>query len=138
MRLQVDGEAANPQLKLETGDGQVLESQAAWDELEARLGAAVPAGNLRFWMLGLAAPGEHRWQPPDAQGVTRLEQDGWSIDYQQYSDEPGLRVPSRIRAKQWRGQRAHRRRSLAAPMKQTASANSPSPGRRERARGEGS
>lgn len=99
VRLQVDGEAANPQLRLEAGEGKVLESQAAWDELEARLGASVPAGNLRFWMLGLAAPGEHRWQEPDTRGVTRLEQGGWLIDYQQYSAEPGLRVPSRMRAK---------------------------------------
>jgi outer membrane lipoprotein LolB len=99
VRLQVDGEAAHPQLRLETADGQVLESQAAWDELESRLGAAVPAGNLRFWMLGLAAPGEHRWQAPDAQGKTLLEQEGWQIEYQQFSAEPGLRVPARIRAK---------------------------------------
>lgn len=98
VRLQVSGAADDPQLKLETGDGQMLESDAAWSELESRLGAPVPAGNLRFWMLGLAAPGEHQWHEPDAAGVTRLDQDGWAIDYQNYSQEPGLRVPSRMRA----------------------------------------
>lgn len=98
VRLQVTGDADHPQLNLETGDGRMLESAAAWNELEARLGAPVPAGNLRFWMLGLAAPGEHQWHEADAQGVTRLDQDGWTIDYQNYSDEPGLRVPSRMRA----------------------------------------
>jgi outer membrane lipoprotein LolB len=98
VHLQVDGDADHPQLKLDTADGRTLESDEAWHELEARLGAPVPAGNLRFWMLGLAAPGEHQWKEEDAQGVTRLEQGGWQIDYQNYSTEPGLKVPMRIRA----------------------------------------
>jgi outer membrane lipoprotein LolB len=98
VRLEVEGEAANPQLRLQTGDGKTLESQAAWDELESRLGAPVPAGNLRYWMLGIAAPGEHTWHEPGADGVKTLEQGGWRIDYQDYSDEPGAHVPMKIRA----------------------------------------
>ncbi|HKE94910.1 MAG TPA: lipoprotein insertase outer membrane protein LolB [Povalibacter sp.] len=98
VRLQVEGSAADPVVKLRTGDGATLESQAAWDELEARLGAPVPAGSLRFWMLGVAAPGEHQWHEPNAQGVKTLEQDGWRIDYQQYSDDAGAHVPVRMRA----------------------------------------
>src|ERR1043165_543900 len=53
--LQLSGDPDNPQLRLQTGD-QVLESEQAVAELEARLGAAVPAGRLRYWMLGVAAP----------------------------------------------------------------------------------
>ena len=98
IHLEVDGDAANPTLKVETAKGQVLESDAAWNELESQLGAPVPAGNLRFWMLGLAAPGDHEWRPQDVDGVTRLLQGGWQIDYQNYSAEPGLNVPMRIRA----------------------------------------
>lgn len=98
VRLQMRGAAANPDLRLETGDGRVLESTAAWDELEARLGAQVPAGNLRYWMLGLAAPGEHRWLEQNAEGVVTLEQGGWRIDYQRYSTDPGARVPVKMRA----------------------------------------
>lgn len=98
VRLQLRGPASKPDLRLETGDGQVLESTAAWDELEARLGASVPAGNLRYWMLGLAAPGEHRWQEQNEEGAATLEQGGWRIDYQRYSTDPGARVPVRMRA----------------------------------------
>jgi outer membrane lipoprotein LolB len=98
VRLQMQGSAERPDLRLETGNGQTLESDAAWRELEARLGAAVPAGSLRYWMLGLAAPGEHRWLEPAADGTTTLEQGGWRIDYQRYSDEPGVRVPVKFRA----------------------------------------
>jgi len=97
LHMKVTGSAAAPELELETGDGK-LESQAAWDALEARLGAILPAGNLRFWMLGIAAPGEHRWLEPGADGVVTLEQSGWRIDYQRYSDDSGAHVPVRINA----------------------------------------
>lgn len=97
LHMRVSGSASAPELELETGDGK-LESQAAWDALEARLGAILPAGHLRFWMLGIAAPGEHRWLEPGADGVVTLEQSGWRIDYQRYSDDAGAHVPVRIRA----------------------------------------
>jgi outer membrane lipoprotein LolB len=98
VRLHLKGEGARPQLKLETANGQTLESDAAWSELEARLGAAVPAGNLRYWMLGLAAPGEHQWHENNEEGVVTLEQGGWRIDYQRYSSDPGARVPVKLQA----------------------------------------
>lgn len=85
-------------LKLQTSDGLTLQSDAAWEELQHRLGTAVPAGNLRYWMLGIAAPGEHQWHEENTVGVTTLEQDGWRIDYQRFSAEPGARVPLRMTA----------------------------------------
>lgn len=99
VRLQMtgSGSGAAPRLKMETGDGQVFEADAAWSELESRLGARVPADKLRYWMLGLPAPGEHRWLSDPASEMPMLEQDGWRIEYQ-YSDTFGARLPRRIRA----------------------------------------
>ena len=98
VHLEMSGDGANPDLTLQTSDGQTLQSDAAWNELQTRLGAAVPAGNLRFWMLGLAAPGEHQWHEANAEGIVALEQGGWRIEYQKYSDEFGARVPMRMTA----------------------------------------
>ena len=98
VRLEMSGAGGNPNLVLQTSDGRKLESDAAWSELQTQLGASVPAGNLRFWMFGLAAPGEHLWHEVNAEGIVTLEQGGWRIDYQQYSDEPGARVPMRMTA----------------------------------------
>jgi outer membrane lipoprotein LolB len=98
VHLELSGAADDPSLTLRTSDGRTLESAAAWSELQSRLGAAVPAGSLRFWMLGLAAPGEHRWHEANENGVVTLEQGGWRIDYQRYSDEAGARVPMRMNA----------------------------------------
>lgn len=98
VRLQVAGAPGNPELRLQTGDGVMLEAQAAWSELEARLGATLPAANLRYWLLGLAAPGAHRWSEPGADGEISLEQQGWRIDYQRYSNQFGARLPVRLLA----------------------------------------
>lgn len=98
VHLEMRGSGGTPELTLQTSDGRKLESDAAWSELQSRLGAAVPAGNLRFWMLGIAAPGEHQWHEANENGVVTLEQGGWRIDYQRYSDEPGARVPMRMTA----------------------------------------
>lgn len=98
VRLQLQGPGAQPDLVLETSDGHKVESDAAWAELQARLGAAVPAGHLRYWLLGVAAPGDHQWLEPTSPGVVSLAQDGWRIDYQRFTDEPGLRVPLRMNA----------------------------------------
>jgi outer membrane lipoprotein LolB len=98
VRLQVTGDASHPELQLQTGDGATLQSDAAWSELESRLGAVLPAGNLRYWLLGLAAPGEHEWHPVNEAGEVTLEQQGWRIDYQRYSEDAGAKVPVRLRA----------------------------------------
>jgi outer membrane lipoprotein LolB len=98
VNLKLRGDAAHPRVELRSSNGQSFEGDAAWRELEARLGAPVPAGYLRYWMLGVPAPGEHQWLARDPQGSATLEQSGWQIEYQQYSDDPGARVPVRIRA----------------------------------------
>jgi len=98
VRLELRGAPDQPEIELQTGDGEVLEAEAAWTELETRLGATLPAGYLRYWLLGLAAPGEHRWREAGSTGEVSLEQQGWRIDYQRYSDEFGARLPVRLRA----------------------------------------
>ena len=98
VHLEMRGTGSTPDLKLQTSDGLTLQSAAAWEELQNRLGTSVPAGNLRYWMLGVAAPGEHQWHEENANGVTTLEQDGWRIDYQRFSAERGARVAMRISA----------------------------------------
>ena len=97
VRMHLRGSGSTPDVKLETADGHTLEADAAWAELETRLGAPVPAAQLRYWLLGLAAPGDHQWLEQSEDGAV-LEQSGWRIDYQKYSNEPGVRVPVRLRA----------------------------------------
>ena len=97
VRIQMQGDGPNPELQLETANGQRLTADAAWAELEARLGAPVPAGQLRYWLRGLPAPGPHQWlKQSEAEAV--LEQSGWRIEYQQFDTAAGPRLPKRMRA----------------------------------------
>jgi outer membrane lipoprotein LolB len=90
LRLLIDDQA----LRIDIGDGQILESAAAESELASRLGAVVPAQSLRYWLLGLPAPGEHAWlQTGD---TAALEQNAWRIDYQKYAVSEGVRLPAKF------------------------------------------
>jgi outer membrane lipoprotein LolB len=89
LRLQID----DRNLRIETGE-QVLEADAAQDELLARLGARVPTQALRYWLLGLPAPGDHAWVTTGANAT--LEQNAWRIDYQQYGITDGVRLPTKL------------------------------------------
>jgi outer membrane lipoprotein LolB len=97
VRLTIKGEGAQHDLELQTSDGAKLESDAAWAELESRLGASLPAWHFRYWLLGVAAPGAHQWLPAPGEGGKTLEQDGWRIEYQRYA-EGGAQLPTRLRA----------------------------------------
>jgi len=89
--LTVEGDA----VELESG-GRKLASQAAWIELEAKLGAPVPARNLRYWMLGIPAPGPALWRSQDPPRT--LEQDGWVIVYERAVEQSGAMLPTRLTA----------------------------------------
>ncbi len=99
LRLELDGDA----VALESGDGRRVQAEAAWTELEARLGVPVPARNLRYWLLGIPAPGAFEWLPVEPPLAT-LEQDSWQIAYErfgdspQFGDSPRMRLPTRLTA----------------------------------------
>ena len=79
---------------VETGDGRVFDAAEAEEELAARLGAAVPAQDLRYWLLGQPAPGAHEWLSSGDTAV--LKQQEWRIDYQKFQVAAGVRVPSKL------------------------------------------
>jgi len=93
LKLELEGESVS----LEASDGRRLEAQAAWTELETRLGAPVPARNLRYWLLGIPAPGEFTWLPAEPPLAT-LEQASWRIAYERFGDSGGTRLPTRLTA----------------------------------------
>lgn len=81
------------QLSMQASDGTQYDAERALAELEVRLGAPVPIAQLRYWLLGLAAPGEHRWS--DASSSV-LEQDGWRINYSDWLQRDALRLPGKV------------------------------------------
>jgi outer membrane lipoprotein LolB len=61
-------------------------------------GWVLPVSGLRYWVRGVPAPGSDARASRDAQGrLTRLEQDGWDINYSRYQAVDGVSWPAKLR-----------------------------------------
>ena len=75
-----------------------LDAEAAQAGLQARLGADLPWGHLRYWMLGLAAPGDAAVQESGAAPWRVIEQAGWRLAYESFAAVQGVNLPKRFSA----------------------------------------
>jgi outer membrane lipoprotein LolB len=67
--------------------------------LAARTGWVLPIAALRWWVLGLPAPGSASEVNFDAEGrAAELRQDGWQVRYTRYAEGPEPALPSRLEA----------------------------------------
>jgi outer membrane lipoprotein LolB len=86
-------------LSLADGDGAVLDAEAARADLRARLGTDLPWSHLRYWMLGLPAPDEPATVRDASSAPWRvIEQSGWRLSYDAFTDVRGLSLPQRFSA----------------------------------------
>jgi outer membrane lipoprotein LolB len=78
--------------------GERISNQAARAELTARLGFDVPIERLRYWVLGVPDPTQPAEESVDAsaQRLSNLVQDGWRIDYEEYTSASGQMLPARL------------------------------------------
>lgn len=81
---------------LRTEDGVSEAADPDW-LLRRNLGWRVPVAALRYWVLGLPAPGPAADRTLDPYGrLARLEQADWTIEFQEYERRNGYELPSRI------------------------------------------
>jgi outer membrane lipoprotein LolB len=80
-------------LRVATADGEEFTEAEAAEELTRRLGASVPAQDLRYWLVGIAAPGEHQWSNAE---TTVLTQHDWRITYERFGTTAGFRLPMKL------------------------------------------
>ena len=86
-------------LSLADGSGRVLDADVARADLQARLGADLPWDHLRYWLLGLPAPGvEATVRDQDAAPWRVIEQAGWRLAYDSFEVVAGLSLPRRLTA----------------------------------------
>jgi outer membrane lipoprotein LolB len=78
--------------------GERISNQAARAELTARLGFDVPIERLRYWVLGVPDPAQPAEEAldPSGQRLKSLVQDGWHIDYDEYTSASGQPLPARL------------------------------------------
>jgi len=81
---------------LQTSDGEVLSAEDPGQLLYQQLGWQVPVASLRYWVLGLPAPGK-AIETLDAYGrLSHLQQEGWEIEFLDYEIQQGVELPGRV------------------------------------------
>jgi outer membrane lipoprotein LolB len=95
MRLALRGQA----LRVTTSSGESLDGGAAREEIERRLGFAMPLAELRWWLLGIPAPGEAALEQDAVTGEIRgFNQNGWQVKVETRAPALGFALPRRLTA----------------------------------------
>jgi outer membrane lipoprotein LolB len=93
LRIVTDGVA----LAVTDGEGESVNADAAREQVRARLGADLPLAEMRYWLLGLPAPGTDALISAATSGATRaIEQSGWTVTYEAFANVQGWAVPTRL------------------------------------------
>ena len=97
MRIALDG----TRLHVETSAGEAVDDEAAARALADRLGAPLPLAELRYWLLGVAAPGSDATEVLGGnQRLSALTQEGWEVKFTEYQPVAGDLLPARLEAAQ--------------------------------------
>jgi outer membrane lipoprotein LolB len=84
-------------LTLTKPGGEVLDSQAAHDELVDRMGFEPPLGSLRYWLLGVPDPSSPSTEMPGAQGyLGSLVQSDWTVTISAYMQSADGALPRQL------------------------------------------
>jgi outer membrane lipoprotein LolB len=81
-------------------NGAVRLAASAEELLTRELDWRIPADALRYWVLGVRAPGSSGLVEYDADGQLRLiEQSGWTIRYEEFDGSRSPALPRKLRAR---------------------------------------
>lgn len=94
LRVQVEGD----DLEIATSRGEKLDGAAARDELERRLGFDLPLAQLRWWLLGIPAPGEAAVNATEIGEIRDFTQQGWRVSITSRVAGLGFSLPQRLTA----------------------------------------
>ena len=93
LRVVLDGH----DLEIATSRGEKLDGEAARSELERRLGFALPLAELRWWLLGIPAPGDASVNQDNGGGEIRgFTQSGWQVSINTRAAGLGFSLPQRL------------------------------------------
>ena len=92
--VQLQGDAHG--VVLQTEDEPPVRSASPEALLQQQLGWRVPVSALRYWVRGLAAPGERQYTLDTAGQLTTLQQNGWHIEFFDYTPRAGHALPRKV------------------------------------------
>jgi len=81
-------------------DGTAVTGEAAREYIASQIGAPLPVEELRFWLLGVPAPGSPYQETFGTDGrLAGLDQSGWQLRYARYEAVGRFALPARIEIK---------------------------------------
>lgn len=87
------------QVSVTNAQGVLYQGPAAGEQIAATLGFEPPLASLRYWVLGASDPSPVTDQSLDSeQRLTRLLQQGWQIQYEEYVQVRHQWLPRRLTA----------------------------------------
>jgi outer membrane lipoprotein LolB len=93
--FRIHGDLDQLRVKTTAGDEFLLKDPEL--EMTERFGWSLPVHSMRFWILGVSDPGLPAAEVPDDQGLLEtMEQAGWFVRYDGYSESEGLLLPRRL------------------------------------------
>lgn len=85
------------QLRVKTTAGDELLLRDPEREMTERFGWSLPVHSMRYWILGVPDPALPANEVPAADGpLESMEQGGWLLRYDSYSEAEGLLLPRRL------------------------------------------
>ncbi|MCP6330038.1 lipoprotein insertase outer membrane protein LolB, partial [Klebsiella pneumoniae] len=86
------------QVELEVANQGRYQAESPEALLEEQLGWRLPVSHLLWWVRGLPAPASRSVVTLDGNShLSRLEQDGWQVQYLSYVEQNGYSLPERIK-----------------------------------------
>ncbi len=92
--MRLHGDAV--EVMLITDEGETLNASDPDQLLYQQLGWRVPVSALRYWVLGLPAPGEHHPTLDEYGRLSHLQQAGWEIEFIDYLPRQGTELPRKV------------------------------------------
>lgn len=92
--LLLEGDATG--VLLQTSDGESVRAEDPGQLLYQQFGWRVPVAALRYWVLGLPAPGEAQRSLDEYGRLSHLQQAGWEIAFLDYENRQGIELPGRV------------------------------------------
>ena len=92
--MRLHGDAT--QVMLLTEDGKVINSSTPELLLYRQLGWKIPVSALRYWILGLPAPGDYLPTIDEYGRLSHLQQDDWEIEFIDYQPQLGVDLPRKV------------------------------------------
>lgn len=93
--VHIQGDTAA--LRVQSSRGDDFTTNDPEDDFAEHLHMPMPILSMRYWLLGIPDPGASYTKVADARGeLMSLEQRGWQVDYQEYTDVQGYSLPVRF------------------------------------------